>query len=179
MHRQPLLELLRAYQPLDENESAMRDATTIFVEEHADCFERSLLIGHVTGSAWIVNPDRTRTVLHRHAKLNRWLQPGGHCDGEPNVMRVAWREAREETGLAARIVSAQIFDVDVHPIPARGEEPQHLHYDIRFLLEANDFARPERSDESHSVAWIELDDVPAYNASPSILRMVQKSQSCE
>jgi len=176
MHRQPLLELLRAHTPFDENESLMRDATLRFVEENSECFERTLQIGHVTGSAWIVNSRRTRTVLHRHARLNRWLQPGGHCDGDSDVLRVARREAREETALISRVVSLQIFDLDVHPIPGRGDEPQHLHFDIRFLLEADDFAHPEQSDESHAVAWIELQDVPAYSDSPSILRMVEKSQ---
>ena len=94
MYRQPLLQLLRQHQPTDPNEQAMTQATINFVEQHPDCFERSLLIGHITGSAWIVSPDQQQVLLIHHRKLDRWLQPGGHADGDPDVASVALREAQ-------------------------------------------------------------------------------------
>src|SRR5437773_8684321 len=116
----------------------MMEALRQFVEANVDCFERSLQIGHITGSAWIVDRDRTHALLTRHRKLNKWLQLGGHADGDPDILRVALREAREESNLdAIRPVSEAIFDVDIHLIPERAGEPEHLHYDVRFLLEAD------------------------------------------
>lgn len=190
MHRQPLLNSLRRHQPYDAHEAAMTQQTIAFVEQHPDCFERSLLVGHVTGSAWIVSPDRDRVVLIHHRKLDRWFQPGGHADGDPNIAAVALREAREETGLTSlRFVGVgkgedtpeppaewpPIFDVDVHPIPARGTVPGHWHYDIRFLLE-NDPTEPfGQSAEVKNCCWVSIDKTNEYTNEVSIRRMVFKS----
>ena len=177
MHRQPLLNLLRQYPPADANEQAMTSATIAFVEQHPTCFERSLLTGHITGSAWIVSPDRQQLVLIHHRKLDRWLQPGGHADGDPDVAAVALREAREETGLTTlRPVSdtgegPPIFDVDVHTIPARGTVPEHLHYDIRFLLEADPEEPFGVSAEVTNIRWILADKIELYTTEESIRRM--------
>ena len=109
-----------------------------FVEQNEMCFERSLDIGHITGSAWVLDFHRTHTLLTHHAKLDKWLQLGGHSDGDPDTLEVALREVREESGLVeVRPISEAIFDVDAHLIPARGAEPEHIHYDIRFLAEAD------------------------------------------
>src|ERR1017187_5220435 len=101
MHRTEVLKLLRAYatKALDAHETPMTADTIRFVEEHADCFSRKQLSGHLTGSAWIVDAGRTRTLLTHHRKLDKWLQLGGHADGDPDLRAVALREAREESGL--------------------------------------------------------------------------------
>ncbi|OIN57441.1 NUDIX hydrolase [Arsenicibacter rosenii] len=178
MHREPLLTLLRHYEPFDENERAMWQETLSFVEQHPDCFERSLLTGHVTGSAWIVSPDRSQAVLIHHRKLDRWFQPGGHCDGDPDVAAVAMKEAGEETGLRSiRLVSPAIFDIDVHPIPAKGAVPAHLHYDIRFLLEADPDEAFQDSDETNDVKWVKFGEMADFTDSESILRMIRKKNS--
>jgi 8-oxo-dGTP pyrophosphatase MutT (NUDIX family) len=180
MHRQPLLSLLRQHlsnsaNRLDSNEEAMTKATITFVEQHADCFERSLLEGHVTGSAWIVSPDRQRVVLIHHRKLDRWFQPGGHADGDPDVAAVAFREAQEETGLTSiRLVAPTIFDVDIHPIPARGNVTEHLHYDIRFLFEADDNESFGEIEEVNDIRWFTLPNANFLASSESISRMVRK-----
>lgn len=156
----------------------MLEALQQFVEQHPECFERSLQVGHITGSAWIVNPPRTHALLIHHRKLERWLQPGGHADGDPDVLRVALREAHEESGLEQlRPLSGAIFDVDIHTIPARGPEPQHLHYDVRFLLEADDAAPLLISRESRALAWAELERITEYTDEESVLRMVAKTRS--
>jgi 8-oxo-dGTP pyrophosphatase MutT (NUDIX family) len=177
MNRQPLLNLLRQHLPADPNEQAMTQATIAFVEQHPDCFERSLLIGHITGSAWILSPNHQQTLLIHHRKLDRWLQLGGHADGDPDVAAVALREAQEETGLTSvRLVSPAIFDVDIHPIPARNAVPEHLHYDIRFLLEADPNELFGISDEIKNIQWISLEMIKNYTNSESILRMMRKNQ---
>jgi 8-oxo-dGTP pyrophosphatase MutT (NUDIX family) len=176
MHRSALLELLARYEPSSEEDAAARDRIVRFVEGHEECFERSLELGHVTGSAWIVDPTRTRCLLTHHRKLGRWLQLGGHADGDPDVPRVALREAQEESGLSSvRPVSGEIFDCDVHPIPARGAEPQHDHYDVRFLFEADPDEPLVVSDESHELAWVALANLGERSTETSILRMAAKS----
>ncbi|GAB3794454.1 NUDIX hydrolase [Spirosoma humi] len=176
MHRQPLISLLQGHTPADAAEQAMTQATIDFVRSHPDCFERSLSIGHVTGSAWIVSPDREQVLLIHHRKLDRWLQPGGHADGDPDVAAVALREAHEETGLTSlRIVGTSIFDVDVHEIPLRKDVPAHLHYDIRFLLEADPSEAFGDSDEITNIQWFSVENVNVMANSESILRMVRKN----
>lgn len=175
MHRELLLSLLANHEPFDTHEEAMTKATKAFVSANSNCFERTLLIGHVTGSAWIVSPDKSKVLLLHHAKLDRWLQPGGHCDGDADVHAVALREVLEETRVK-KITSENdsIFDVDIHTIPARGSEPEHLHYDIRFLFEANPDDAIQRNEESKAVKWIALNDVEQYTNEESVLRMVRK-----
>lgn len=184
MHRQHLLSLLQQHldnpATTDPSERAMTEATQQFVQQHPDCFERTLLVGHVTGSACVVSPDRQQTVLIHHGKLDRWFQPGGHADGDPDVAAVALKEAQEETGLIRLALvtepgkSAPIFDVDVHPIPARGEVPAHLHYDIRFLIEADPTEPFVRTEEVQNVKWFLLDDAKSMADSPSLGRMLTK-----
>lgn len=174
MHRQPLLQLLREYRATWPAESATTDRFIHFVETHPTCFERSLAIGHVTGSAWIVDGPGQRTLLTHHRKLDKWLQCGGHADGESAVLQVALREAWEETGLEVHpLLDGRIFDLDIHPIPARGTEPEHFHYDVRFACRSP-IAEYQVSDESHDLAWVELAHLSDYTREPSMLRMAGK-----
>ena len=143
--------------------------------EAPTCFERTHLPGHITGSAWITTPQRDYVLLVHHAKLNRWLQPGGHADGDENVLRVALREADEETGLKNfKLVNELPFDVDIHLIPERKDFPAHYHYDIRFLMEASRDEKVIVSEESHDVKWIALNQLESYTTEQSVLRMKAK-----
>ncbi|HTX65667.1 MAG TPA: NUDIX hydrolase [Opitutaceae bacterium] len=178
MHRAAALRLLRAHLPraADPHEAAMTGEVIRFVEQHADCLVRACAPGHLTGSAWIVDAARRQVLLTHHRKLDKWLQPGGHADGDPDLLAVALREAREETGLTRlRAVSTEVFDVDRHWIPARGGTPGHWHLDLRFLVEADPAEPLVVSDESHDLAWVELARVAALNPEESMLRMVRKT----
>ena len=123
-----------------------------------------------------VDRDRSRALLTHHFKLERWLQLGGHADGDTDILRVALREAREESGVNdIKPVSEAVFDVDVHPIPARGTEPRHLHYDVRFLLEADPTTPLVISSESKDLAWVSFEEITNLTTERSIARMVAKS----
>ena len=175
MHRNQLLKLLAAYSQSYPQETGRVNNIIDFVKQYDTCFQRSLTVGHITGSAWIVNNAGTHTLLTHHKKLNKWLQPGGHADGESDVLRVAIREADEESGLTQlQVEDAKIFDVDIHQIPARGSEAQHLHYDIRFALRAHGSEKFIVSDESHDLAWVEIAQLADYSSEESMLRMAQK-----
>jgi 8-oxo-dGTP pyrophosphatase MutT (NUDIX family) len=169
-----LLEALQVYGKKwpDEEETVHRCLALL---EHPDSFQRSHLPGHFTGSAFIVDPKHTHTLLVHHAKLNRWLQPGGHADGETDVANVARREANEETGvLRLTLVVDEIYDLDIHPIPARKDFSAHDHYDIRFLFQASPEDPITVSEESHDVRWIRLSELERYNDEPSLLRLRHK-----
>ncbi|MBA3848559.1 MAG: NUDIX hydrolase [Opitutus sp.] len=158
------------------HEAAMLAEYFPFIAAHPDCLHRTCLEGHLTASAWVVDAARSRVLLTHHRKLDRWLQLGGHVDGEADLLAAALREVREESGLRrARPVSVEIFDVDRHRIPARKTEPEHWHFDVRFLLEADPAETLTVSDESHDVAWVPLAELGRYSPEESLARMVRKT----
>jgi 8-oxo-dGTP pyrophosphatase MutT (NUDIX family) len=180
MHRAPLLRLLAAHRARWPEDAGRVDAVVAFVRAHPDCFERACLPGHVTGSAWIVSADRGSVLLTHHRKLGRWLQVGGHADGDPDPLRVALREAEEESGLAALTVPPEAgglpLDVDVHAIPPHGAEPAHLHHDVRFLLVATRGETIRASDESHEVRWVRRERLLDLVDGESVRRMHRRAE---
>jgi 8-oxo-dGTP pyrophosphatase MutT (NUDIX family) len=175
MHRKPILDLLNQHQAFDANEARMVADTIRFINENPDCFHRSLAIGHITASAWVIDSRSEKALLTHHRKLNSWFQLGGHCDGDPDVLASARREVEEESGLSNfKLAQETIFDVDVHLIPASSKEAAHYHYDIRFLFEADSTAALIISAESKDLAWIKYEEIKNYNQSESIIRMVEK-----
>ena len=175
MKRHHLQRKLAQYFTEDPHEAQMLKRIVDFVATYPDCFERSLAVGHVTGSAWIVDQSRSHVLLTHHRKLDRWLQLGGHSDGDPDTLAVALREGREESGLdCIRVLSDEVFDVDVHYIPERKHESGHFHYDVRFLFEADRDAPLQLSRESKDLAWVPLGKVAELAPEESILRMLRK-----
>ena len=176
MHRRDILEKLSQFVPLNRRDSECRDRFFEFIRANQDCFERSLEIGHITGSAWIVNPGRDRFLLTFHKKLELWLQLGGHADGNPDVLEVALREAREESGIVnIAPLSERIFDLDIHRIPEHKGVPEHFHYDVRFICEADDRKALTISDESHDLRWLTAEEVRERTSEESMLRMLRKT----
>ncbi|MEJ2141997.1 MAG: NUDIX hydrolase [Gammaproteobacteria bacterium] len=179
MHRQELLNFLRDHHTHFMDESGFVKRAINYIEQHEDCFYRELWPAHVTGSAWVVSPDRERVLLMHHKKHDQWFQPGGHADGDADIVRVALRETSEETGLDStqvKLLNLNVFDVDIHTIPAIGSDPQHEHIDVRFLVEIDDSLPVPGNDESHDVLWVQLNDVPRFNNNRSTYRMVSKTR---
>ena len=182
MDRDGLIELLARYETRHPEERATLDRIRALLGErdrafHRDCFDP----GHITSSAWIVSKESGAALFTHHRKLERWLQLGGHADGETDVLASAIREAEEESGLEGfRALSLgegpEILDVDVHSIPARKDVPAHEHHDIRFLLEVSEdqtITRQER--ESKEVRWFSAEEVAEQFDEESILRMARKA----
>jgi 8-oxo-dGTP pyrophosphatase MutT (NUDIX family) len=174
MHRNSLLDLLNAYAQsthITSLELPYLNQFTSFIASNENCFDRECK-GHITGSAWILNQDGTQALLTHHKKLNKWLQLGGHADGDFDIAAVALKEAQEESGIGRfKFVLPGIFDIDIHPIPSACE----FHYDIRFLLQVASDDTVIVSDESLALAWVSFDKMESYAANDSVLRMNEKA----
>lgn len=168
-----------------EEETAERIAR--LVNAQPNCAHRDCAPGHLTGSAWVVSRDGCRHLLLLHKKLGKWLQPGGHADGDFDLGRVALREAAEESGLAGLELvvghdGERLLDLDVHVIPARTDasgaliEPQHEHHDFRYLVRACASEKLVISEESHELRWCNAAEVRRLTQERSVLRLVEKAQ---
>lgn len=154
---------------------AARQFMALAMSDGADPYTRSRLDGHFTASAFVVSRDGGRTLLMHHRKLDRWLQPGGHADGDRDLARVALREAEEETGLSGLELVPGIFDLDRHWIPARGAEPGHWHHDVRYVVRASGGEAWQGNAESIALAWRAVAEVAADDTlDGSLRRMARK-----
>jgi 8-oxo-dGTP pyrophosphatase MutT (NUDIX family) len=143
-----------------------------FLDDHPDALHRSCTEGHLTGSALVVDPSTRRLLLLFHAKVRRWLQPGGHADGDGNLAHVALREAQEETGIDDLRVVAPAIDLDVHRFHhAAGTEPDHLHLDVRHLVLAPAGAVAVTNHESEGQRWVAVGDLGALDVDAGTHRM--------
>jgi 8-oxo-dGTP pyrophosphatase MutT (NUDIX family) len=165
----------------------LKDYSTPFPEEEAfklrflallnydNCFERTNLEGHFTASAFIYSPKDSKFLLLHHAKLDRWLQPGGHADGETNLGEVAKKEAIEETGLELKSPeSSSFFDIDIHFIPARNEVEGHYHFDVRYLFLIDSSQEPVKNHESKDIKWFTETELKSLDLDASIIRVMEK-----
>ena len=175
----PNLELLiENYIYTYPRERAPHDMLSFYKTERT-VFSKSNKKGHFTGSGWIVSPDKRKILMTHHKIINKWLQLGGHADGEGDLLKVALRESIEESGFREfKVLNETIFDLDIHKIPKTDSETSHFHYDVRFLLEAD----PSKesivvSDESYDVAWIPIEGVLELNPETSIRRMIEKTKA--
>ncbi|MEY3243444.1 MAG: hypothetical protein RIR11_4883 [Bacteroidota bacterium] len=173
MNKQDTLNSLQHYKPFDDDDAAFLIQITEFVQKNDDFWQRSNLNGHLTGSAWVVSPNRSKVLLIHHLKLDKWFQPGGHADEtDDSLQETARREAIEECGLQALTLEyAGIFDIDIHPIPAKGDVPAHLHYDVRYLFSAPEDDTEFDSSEIKGMQWVDLDSLKGAEIPASLRRM--------
>ena len=178
MSNQSLLNQLNRYKVQYPQEYEKVDAMIHLLTKQKNCFDRDNWEGHFTGSAWVVDASRNWVILTHHRKLGLWLQLGGHADGNSNLIDVALKEAKEESGLTQiKVLSNEIFDLDIHKIPKCYGDPTHFHYDIRFILEADRLSENLlMSQESHDVDWIRIDRVWEKTPEESMIRMVNKTR---
>lgn len=179
MDKLELIDALENYVTPFHEEKAFIPRFKSLLINFENCYSRSLITGHMTASAWIIDKYATSTLLVHHKKLNKWLQPGGHADGEDDILAVAIKEAKEETGLKTlRLYNKQLFDIDIHLIPAHKDVKAHFHHDIRFLFIADKEEDYVVSEESNELAWIPLDKLNEFTSNNnSINRMLLKTNS--
>lgn len=171
--------ILAAYLPPDAEQAKLRERMLAFVDAHPrDAHRRSLAEGHLTASALLLDARGERALLCLHRKLGRWLQLGGHCDGDANLPGVALRELIEESGIDAIEIDPSPVDLDVHGIPARPGEPEHLHLDTRFLARAapGEIARP--SSESLELRWFAPAELSSVDTDASVRRLFEIAFGC-
>lgn len=171
--------IVAAYRPACAAQAAEQARILEFFDAHpTDALRRECVPGHLTAGTVLVDAARERVLLHHHAKLDRWLQFGGHADGDANLRAVAWRETVEESGIAPAHLSEDPVDLDVHVIPARpakGDrpaEPEHLHLDVRYLAVAPPAAVFTRSDESRALAWFSREEALGLGLDASVARLI-------
>lgn len=170
-----LLAELRAYRGIDEAEERHRLAMIELLAEEGAFSRGHFVPGHFTASCYIID-DRGRMLLHHHRRLDRWLQMGGHVEGEERPSVTALREGAEESGLPdLRLVTEGIFDLDIHGIPAGKGEPDHAHYDVRYIARtaAPGAITMDRA-ESNDLAWVTLDRAAELMPGPESHRVIRK-----
>jgi 8-oxo-dGTP pyrophosphatase MutT (NUDIX family) len=164
--------LLARWTPPDPAQAHERDRIVAWIDRYPeDAHRRSRVEGHLTASALVVDPARGAGLLTHHRKLQRWLQLGGHCDGDANLARAALREAYEESGIEGLLIDAVPIDVDIHTIPARAGEPEHWHLDTRFLVWAPPGSVETLSDESLALGWFRPMDLGSIPTDASVQRL--------
>lgn len=169
------VDTLRRYRDQWHSEEGVIEQFDAFLTAHDNAFERSNPVGHFTGSSWLVSEDGHRVLLMHHRKLDLWLQPGGHADGDADLAGVALREAQEETGVRGLRVEGGVFDIDRHLISSRGDEHEHWHYDVRYVVRAGADERFVVNAESRALAWrpvVEVAEDESLEA--SLRRMARK-----
>ena len=148
------------------------DRYRALIDAHPDATVRTCRPGHLTGSALVVDSIGVNTLLLLHAKFNRWLQPGGHADGDANLAAVALREATEETGIDGLRIWPRPLHLDIHEVDPPGEDA-HLHYDVRFLVQAPAGAQPQGNHESKGLRWVPLDGLSEFGCDQGLVHLAQ------
>jgi ADP-ribose pyrophosphatase YjhB (NUDIX family) len=175
-----LAQQLKKYTPFNEQEEKDRDLILNLLQTYPDIYTRENRTAHMTASAWVVSKDRKKVLMAYHNLYDSWAWLGGHCDGDRDLLHVALKEVREESGLAqvepadGEIFSLEVLTVDGHE--KRGEYvSSHLHLNVTYLLEA-DSSQPlaSKPDENKAVAWFEPDEVYIRSTEPWFVERIYK-----
>lgn len=167
-----------AYEPADAQQAELQAWILGFCDSHPDALLRTCGDGHLTGAAVVVAASREHVLLHLHAKFGRWLQLGGHCDGDGDLAAVALREAVEESGIASLVLDrgAGILDLDVHSVDPPGEAA-HLHLDVAFLVHAPAGAVASMSAESLDLRWFTWDEAARTADESRLVRLLSRARA--
>jgi 8-oxo-dGTP pyrophosphatase MutT (NUDIX family) len=150
--------VLSAWTAPDDAQAALRDDYVGFLDEHDDAVWRACVPGHITASALVISPDRSRVLLTLHPKVGLWLQMGGHLEpGDASLRDAAAREAREESGIEGLLLGDAPLRLDRHRVTCHGGSD---HLDVQYVAVAPADAVHVMSDESLDLAWFDVDALP-------------------
>jgi 8-oxo-dGTP pyrophosphatase MutT (NUDIX family) len=172
-----LLEELRRYGAADDEERAdVARVLELLASGSRPLHRGHYLPGHITASAYIYDRATRQLLLHHHRRLDRWLQMGGHVEEGESPREAALREAREESGLEGLALAVdRIFDVNVHAIPAGKGEPDHSHFDVRFLVSPGSETKVRLDpEESLDLRWFDLEEAERRMNEPAAARVIGK-----
>ena len=178
MHKQTVVQWIRDLRTAFDEEQFYRKQALAFLEEHDDFWQRTTLEGQFTGSAWVLNPARDKVLLIHHRGLDKWFQPGGHAEmTDESLLETARREASEECGLQGlTLLSEDVFDLDIHVIPSKGDVPEHLHFDVRFMFVSDTETLDADLAEVKDLQWESLEGLlRALDTQQSLRRMAIKT----
>ena len=180
MNSAELLPLIESFDSTDDHERIAKEQTLNFLETTPGIpwSRKNFEDGHVCASAWVLNHDGTKALLFNHKKLGKWIQIGGHIEeGDSDFFAAVVREIQEETGLIDIEYKREIFDIDVHVYPPKGDEPEHIHYDLRILARANEGAETVvQEDEGSGLKWVPLFDIQHMNTDESVMHTARKAE---
>ena len=167
-----LKEQIRAYRPVNEQEERDKELILRCLETEKDIFTRENHLAHMTASAWIVNEQRTKVLMAYHNIYHSWSWLGGHADGETDLLKVALKEAQEESGIrhvkpvSEKIYSLEVLTVDGH-VKKGAYVSSHLHLNVTYLLQAEETdVLHIKEDENSNVAWFPLEEAVAASTEP-------------
>lgn len=162
--------LLQSFDPPDVTQRSYRKRMIELAGGGADPTARSHFDpGHFTASAFVADPNRSGVLLIHHAKIGRWLQPGGHIEPFDETLEAAVRrEVSEETGLH-ELDSLGLLDIDIHQFPAREHDPAHLHFDLRLAFVSGSGILTS-GDGTIDARWVPFGAVSKWNPELSITR---------
>ena len=175
-----IYEQIKAYRPWNAQERQDQVLILDFLRKNSDAFYRTNLLAHMTASAWVVNPQRSKVLMVYHRLYDSWSWAGGHADGEEDLLAVALREVREETGIQRlRPVTEEIYSLGVLTVDGHEKHgryvPSHLHLNVTYLLEAEE-DQPLRvcEAENSGVAWFSLADALSASTEPWFVERIYK-----
>lgn len=172
-----LLKQLIDFVPSCPEEEADKEAFVAFVENNENCLSRENQAGHITVSAWIVNRDRTKVLFCYHNIYKSWSWIGGHADGDENLLTVAVKEAKEETGADVTPLSDKIFSLEILPVAGHVRKgkyvPSHVHYNVTYLVYADENkALSVCEEENSAVGWIDISEIPEKSTEEWMIRNI-------
>ena len=158
-----LKEQIEKYTPYDEQEQRDKEQCLEFINSFNDVLTRNNTIGHFSASAFVVNKEKTKMLVVYHIINDGWIYPGGHADGEDDLLSVSVREVEEETGLKAKVLDKEIFSIQSAMVKGHMKNGKyvsaHIHFDVLYLLEADEkIPLIYREDESKGVKWVSFEE---------------------
>ena len=175
-----LIDDIKRYRPCCEQEERDKAVTLAFLDANEDAFLRENLVAHMTASAWVVNPARNKVLMVYHRLYDSWAWTGGHADGETDLLSVALRECREETGVEhVRPVSEDIYSLEILTVDGHEKHgqyvPSHLHLNVTYLLEADESDRVQICEaENSGVRWFSLEEALTAPSEPWMIERVYR-----